>query len=139
MRKQYLLDTNILSELGRKEPNPRVVDFVSGLETAWLSMITLHEIEYGLNLLPMGKRRSHLEHVMSVLLQKYAAFIIPVDQQVAYQAARLRAMTHHSGRVLHLADSLIAGTAIVVGGVALVTRNVKDFEGLGLDLENPFL
>lgn len=139
MRKQYLLDTNILSELGRKKPNPYVIDFVSGLETAWLSIITLHEIEYGLNLLPMGKRRNHLEQVMSILLQKYAAFIVPVDQHVAYQAARLKVMAHHNGRVLHLADSLIAGTAIVAGGLAVVTRNINDFEGLGLDLENPFL
>ena len=137
MSQAYLLDTNILSELGRSQPDSKVIQFVTQQEQAWLSIITVHELEYGLSLLPEGNRRSQLAETIQLLLNQYAAFILPIQQEEAKQAALLRAAAKQQGRVLHLADALIAGSALA-HGLPIATRNVKDFEGLGIELLNPF-
>lgn len=134
---QILLDTNIISELGKPEPQQSVVDFLVSLPVAWLSTITLHELEYGLALLPEGNRRSTIENTLSGLISRYSDYVIPVQREEAQQAALLRASMRQSGRVLHLADSLIAGTA-KVHNLVIATRNIKDFEGLDVGLINPF-
>lgn len=133
----YLLDTNILSELGRPQPDPKVIQFVAQQEQAWLSMITVHELEYGLGLLPEGNRRSQLTETIELLLAQYADYVLPVQYEEAKQATVLRAKAKLNGRILHLADALIAGTALT-HGLTIVTRNVKDFEALGVELLNPF-
>lgn len=133
----YLLDTNIISELGRPEPQKSVVDFVASTPIAWLSTITLHELEYGIALIPEGSRQKAIKQVVSELVSAYGDYIIPVEQQEAQEAALLRATMKQQGKVLHLADSLIAGTA-KAHNLIVVTRNIKDFEGLGIQLNNPF-
>ncbi|WP_022952428.1 type II toxin-antitoxin system VapC family toxin [Leucothrix mucor] len=137
MMTNYLLDTNIISELGRPEPQKSVVDFVASTPIAWLSTITLHELEYGIALIPEGSRQKAIKQVVSELVSAYGDYIIPVGQQEAQEAALLRAMMKQQDKVLHLADSLIAGTA-KAHNLIVVTRNIKDFEGLGLHLKNPF-
>lgn len=137
MSQAYLLDTNILSELGRSQPDSKVIQFVAQQEQAWISIITVHELEYGLSLLPVGSRRSQLAETIQLLLNQYAAFVLPVQQEEAKQAALLRAAAKQQGRVLHLVDALIAGTALA-HDLPIATRNVKDFEGLGVELLNPF-
>jgi len=137
MMTNYLLDTNIISELGRPEPQKSVVDFVASTPIAWLSTITLHELEYGIALIPEGSRQKAIKQVVSELVSAYGDYIIPVGQQEAQEAALLRAIMKQQGKVLHLADSLIAGTA-KAHNLIVVTRNIKDFEGLGLHLKNPF-
>lgn len=136
--RQCLLDTNILSELAKPVPDPQVTHFVSGLGTAWLSIITLHEVEYGIQLLPHGKRRTQLKSMIERLLRTYADHVLPVDQAVVHQAANLKARMQQVGKVMHLADALIAGTAIA-HDLTLVTRNTKDFAGLAVDLHDPFM
>ena len=138
MSKLYLLDTNILSELGKKAPDVQVIDFVSQLDIAYLSIISVHEIEYGLQRLPKGQRRDQLNQTMTSLLQNYAGSVIPVTQHIASEAAKLRASAQQKGRILHLADALIAGTAAANSGLTIATRNVKDFVGLSVDTINPF-
>lgn len=137
MMTNYLLDTNIISELGRPEPQKSVVDFVASTPIAWLSTITLHELEYGIALMPEGSRQKAIKQVVSELVSAYGDYIIPVEQQEAQEAALLRATMKQQGKVLHLADSLIAGTA-KAHNLIVVTRNIKDFEGLGIQLNNPF-
>lgn len=137
MSQVYLLDTNILSELGKPQPDPKVVQFVAQQEQSWLSIITVHELEYGLSLLPEGNRRSQLAETIQLLLNQYAAFVLPIQQEEAKQAALLRAAAKQQGRVLHLADALIAGTALA-HDLPIATRNLKDFEDLGVELLNPF-
>lgn len=133
----YLLDTNILSELGKPHPDVQVSQLVGSLDSAWLSMITVHEIEFGIQLLPDGKRRARLASMVRHLLNTYAGQVIPVDDAIARQAARLRAGMQRQGRVVHLADTLIAGTALV-HGLTLMTCNTRDFIGLPIDLHNPY-
>lgn len=135
--KGFLLDTNVISELVKPSPNRNVVKFLSTLDNAWLSIINLHEIRYGLMLLPKGKRRSELAEKLQQLLSEYSNLIIPIDQLEAEQAALFRVNVKHQGRVLHLADSLIAGTA-KAHDLTLATRNVDDFFGIDIDITNPW-
>lgn len=137
MSQVYLLDTNILSELGKPQPNPKLIQFVAQQEQAWLSIVTVHELEYGLNLLPEGNRRSQIAETIQLLLNQYTSSVLPIQQAEASQAARLRAQAKQQGRIIHLADALIAGTALV-HGLTIATRNIKDFENLGVELINPF-
>lgn len=134
---QILLDTNIISELGKTKPQQTVIDFLTDLPVAWLSTITLHELEYGLALLPEGNRKKTITQATSTLIQYYNHYILPIKQAEAQQAALLRVLAKKNGRTLHLADSLIAGTA-QTHNLSIATRNTKDFADLGVKLINPF-
>ena len=135
--KKYLLDTNIISELAKPYPNQQVVNFVAALDKAWLSIITLHELNYGLQLLPEGGRRSQLESSITNFIEQYGTFVIPIEHKEAQISAELRAMARQRGKPCHLADSLIAGTA-KVHGLIVVTRNEKDLKCFGIEVENPW-
>lgn len=134
---KLLFDTNIISELSKPEPQKSVVDFVALTPVAWLSTITLHELEFGIALMPEGRRKLAINKTISGLVGYYGDYVIPVGRQEAQEAALLRAFREKEGTTLHLADSLIAGTA-KVHNLAVVTRNVKDFDGLDIELVNPF-
>ena len=136
--KGFLLDTNVISELVKPAPNRNVVEFLSILDSAWLSIISLHELTYGLGLLPQGNRRSELEEKLLQLLSEYSDLIIPIDQSEAEQAALFRVQAKQQGRVIHLADALIAGTA-KAHNLSLVTRNVDDFFGIDINIVNPWI
>lgn len=133
----FLLDTNIISELTKQAPDQGVVDFIADLPVAWLSVVTLHELEYGVGLLPKGKRRQAIQNVISGLVRQYEGHILPLTPNEAQEAAIFRVLRRQHGTVLHLADALIAGTA-KVHHLTVATRNVKDFEQLGIEVFNPF-
>ncbi len=133
----YLLDTNVVSEIVRVSPDPQVRSFLLEQSELWLSIIALHELEFGLNLLPQGRRREALRTALSVYLETYSDFVLPVARAEAEHAALLRVHARRAGRVLHLADALIAGTAIV-HNLILATRNVNDFSALDIDVVNPW-
>ncbi|HGG59315.1 MAG TPA: type II toxin-antitoxin system VapC family toxin [Gammaproteobacteria bacterium] len=135
--KTCLIDTNVISELARPKPDRNVIAFLSSLENAALSIISLHEIQYGIGLLPPGQRRAELEQQMARLLSEYGDSIIPVDEREAAYAASLRVQTRQQGKTLHLADSLIAGTA-AAHNMTIATRNTPDFDGIGVELVNPW-
>ena len=133
----FLLDTNVVSELVKPAPEPRVIVFLTSQTDLWLSTIVLHELDFGLNLLPRGRRRDRLASVLSMFLSEYSDQIIPVDRREAEQAAVMRAQARSLGRVLYLADALIAGTA-KVHDLSLATRNVMDFNDLDIGVTNPW-
>lgn len=135
--KPCLLDTNVISELMTNSPNRNVVNFLSDLNDSHLSVITFHELQYGLNLLPEGQRKNALTANLQNLLVEYGDCIIPVTNDIATHAALLRSDAKLQGRVVHLADALIAGTA-KLHNLVIATRNVKDFVSLGVDLVNPW-
>ena len=135
--KGFLLDTNVVSEPTRDAPDPRVVAFLSRHDELWLSAIVLHELEFGLGLLPPGRRRDGIDAALSAFVALYEDRILPLGRAEASHAAALRARARRSGRVLDLGDALIAGTASA-HDLAVATRNVRDFEGLGLDLVDPW-
>jgi predicted nucleic acid-binding protein len=122
--KAYLLDTNVISEIMTTEPNQRVIDFLAHLKESYLSVITLHELYYGLQLLPEGQRRNTITSKLQNLLTHYNDYIIPINQAIALQAAVLRADAKQQGRIVHLADALIASTAKVNNWI-VATRNTN--------------
>ena len=103
----------------------------------WLSAITLHELEYGLNLVAPGRRLEYLRNAVSVYIETYADFVLPTARAEAEEAALLRAQARLAGHVLHLADALVAGTA-KAHNLILATRNVKDFATLDFEIVNPW-
>ncbi len=133
----YLIDTNVVSELTKTLPDSGVVAFLSEHDDLWLSSVVLHELEFGLLSLPEGRRRDDLQQVLSDFIAEFDDRILPLERIEAEWAARLRAEAHLSGRVLHLGDALIAGTA-KAHGLSVATRNVKDFDGLDVNVANPW-
>ena len=133
----YLLDTNIVSEIVKFAPDVQVLTFLAEQEELWLSVIALHELEYGLNLLPPGRGREDLRTALSTYIETYADIVLPVARAEAEEAALLRVQARRAGHVLHLADALVAGTAIV-HDLILATRNIRDFAVLDVDVVNPW-
>ena len=132
-----LLDTNVISELTRSVPAPPVIAFLSVQDDLWLSALVLHELEFGLRLLPRGRRRDALRGVLSEFVRHYEDRILPVDENAAVWAARFRAEAREQGCPLDLGDALIAGTAKACD-LSVATRNATDFGGLELVLTNPW-
>ncbi len=133
----FLLDTNVLSEMTRPRPNPQVVEFLATPADLWLASLVVHELEFGLRLMPPGSRRERLQSDLLSLLEGYEDRILPVDRASAEWAARFRADAVRSGRPPDLTDILIAGTA-KANDLAVATRNVADFEGLDVEVVNPW-
>ncbi len=133
----FLLDANVVSELTRDTPEPQVIEFLAGHPDLWFSAIVLHELEFGLQLLPEGRRREDLRAMLANFIERYANRILPVAYEEGQWAARFRADARRSGRVLHLGDALIAGTARA-HDLAIATRNVGDFNGLDVETVNPW-
>ena len=133
----YLLDTNVLSELRRKLPNPRVVHWFSQrpATTLYLSVLTLGEIRKGIEVLPDPARRlTLLDWLETRLPAFFAGRILPIDAAVADRWGR---MVAQAGRPVPAIDSLLAATA-EQHGLTLVTRNLRDVKGLAVQVINPW-
>ena len=135
--KGFLIDTNVVSELTKRVPDKRVLAFLSEHDELWLSTVVLHELHYGIILLPSGRRRDGIVAVLSAFVMQYGDRILHVGYSEAIQAAEYRAQKHKSGGALDVGDALIAGTA-KANALAIATRNVRDFEFLGLQVVNPW-
>lgn len=122
----YLVDTNVLSELRRREPQPQVVTWVASrpATTLYLSVLTLGELRKGIEVLPEGARKRSLLDWLEVELPGFfAGRVLPIDAPVADRWGHLVA---RAGRPLPAIDSLLAATALT-HGLTLVTRNLRDF------------
>ena len=128
-----LLDTNILAELCRQRPDPAVERWTgSALSPFGLSVVTVEEIHFGL----ASRPNARIEAVIDRFLAERCE-ILPVTMPIARLAGTLRGQFRRSGRTRTQADMLIAATA-QVHQLPMATRNVRDFEGCGLALVNPF-
>ncbi len=136
----YLVDTNVLSEFARpKGPDERVDRWLKTTPeaTIFASVLSFAEIRRGIELLPPGKRRTDLEVWQGDLEAAFVGRLLAVTKPIADAWAKLSVQAQRSGRPLSIVDGLIAATA-VERGLALVTRNVKDFETLGVLVLNPW-
>lgn len=133
----YLLDTNVISEVIRNTPHTRVIMFLAEHDDLWLSSIVIHELEYGLQRMAQGQRRSGLQDSLLGVIAEYEDRILPLERVGAEWAARFRAQAHRFGRTLDLGDALIAGTA-KTHDLAIATRNVRDFDVLEVEVVNPW-
>ena len=133
----YMIDTNVLSELRRKSPDVGVVAWFTQRPpaTLYLSVLTLGEIRKGIETLSDEVRRQALVDWLETDLPTFfTGRVLPVDEAVADRWGRLVAA---AGRPLPAIDSLLAATALE-HDLMLVTRNVKDFAGLPVQIFNPW-
>ena len=132
-----LLDTNVLSELVRTRPEPRVMAFVADVAEPLISMLTLHELAYGAARVADLERRERLMAWVGSLRQRFEVRLVDVDADVADVAGRLRAAPTARGQPTDPMDALIAASALV-RGATVATRNVRDFEPFGVDVVDPW-
>lgn len=137
----YLLDTNVLSELMRKNPSGSVMAWFAQRPQAAMktSAITQAEILAGVALLPAGKRRDGLAQAAEEMFAtEWAEHCLPFDAAAAAHCALVRAQRVRAGRPVTAEDAQIAAIALA-NGLPLVSRNTKDFEGIdGLAMINPW-
>jgi predicted nucleic acid-binding protein len=134
-----IVDTNVISEIVKPYPSKAIVHwFINNYEDIYMTAFSTQEILYGTEIMPEGKRRTKLQSAYKKLFFKYFEnHTIPYDQWAAEEYSKLVAQARAKGRTIPRTDAQIS--AIVKSyDAALVTRNVKDFEGLGIRLFNPF-
>jgi predicted nucleic acid-binding protein len=137
---RFLLDTNVLAEAAKAEPDAPVVAWLraqSALDLA-ISVLTLGEIRKGVALLPPGPRRTALEHWLAVdLPRQFTGRVLPVDEAAARAWGDLAAGGRRLGRELPVIDGLLLATA-AVHGLTLVTRDEADCADRGVPVLNPW-
>jgi len=135
-----IIDTNVVSELMRTKPDPAVLAWFAGhaADTLFLTAVSEAELRTGAAILPAGQRRDRLVGAIDAMIaQDFAGRILPFDSPAARCYAEIAAARRAAGKPLMDADCQIA--AIIRACSAMIaTRNVKDFEGCGIDVVNPW-
>jgi len=137
----YLLDTNIISELISKNPQQNVIDFIRSLneKNIYLSVITIGEIKFGIDRLDKNsKRKKELNLWFHSLLNKFSGRILEIDIETMIIWSNITNTHKKEGITISIMDALIASSSIRYR-MNLVTRNVKDFKDIkNLKYINPF-
>lgn len=132
----FLVDANVLSEVTKPDPDPRVLDWLARHEReVAVDPIILGEIQFGIFLLPSGKRRARLEHWFQEGVERIHC--LAWEAATGLRWARLLADLRSQGQSMPIKDSLIAATALT-HGLPVATRNRRDFEKAGLEVLDPF-
>jgi toxin FitB len=135
-----IIDTNVISELAKHNPDKAVLAWADQQTTGtlWSTVITEAEILVGLELLPAGRRRDDLERAMaSVFTGLLSERILPFDGGCTKAYAQLVCLRRAKGKSISMADMQIAAIAKVRNAI-VVTRNTDDFSDCGLTLINPW-
>jgi hypothetical protein len=135
----WLIDTNIVSEWVKPRPDPGIVSWLDEVDEdrIFLSVVSLAEIRFGVERLAPGRRRDRLDRwLREELPERFEGRIVPVDVRVADACGRLLARARQVGRGLGAMDALIAATCLACD-LMLATRNLGDFDGLGVELFAP--
>ena len=136
-----ILDTNVISELQRPEPNAGVITWLDRQEPTnlYLTSITVAELMFGANSLPDGRRASQLrDAVAHVIEDQFRGRILPFDATAAFYYGTRMAACRKAGRAIGIADGQIAAIAIANNLAPVATRDVSPFEAFRLDVINPF-
>lgn len=134
-----VLDTNVVSELMRATPSPEVVAWLRDQPTGSLltTAVTVAEIRYGLERLPDGRHEAELRRIADELLGAFAGQVLPFDLDAANRYGVLVAERERAGRPMSALDAQIAAICLS-RGASLATRNVKDFAGTGVEVQDPW-
>ncbi|MXY89030.1 MAG: type II toxin-antitoxin system VapC family toxin [Gammaproteobacteria bacterium] len=136
-----LLDTNVVSELMREEPNKSVANWflTHPKRNLYFSAIGEAELRLGAAIIPPGRRRSRLfADIENTLPITFKRRILPFDSKAAQAFADIGSLCRNAGRPISTSDCQIAAIA-KSRGLRLATRNVRDFEGTGITLVDPWL
>jgi len=128
---KYLLDTNIVSELTRRTPQPEVVAWAASVPEHAVSAVTVEELWFGI----IRRPDPRVFEWVAQYLRRHA--VLPVTADIAERCGKMRGDFSRRGITRHPQDMLIAATA-QAHNLTLVTRNVRDFEHCGIALLNPF-
>lgn len=135
-----VLDTNVISEPLRRDPDPAVGEWLDRqvLETLYLTTITLAELRFGVACLPSGRRRDRLhQRIEDEVIAAFEGRILSFDEAASAAYAELRARARARGEAIAATDGYIAGIA-AAHGFAIATRDRAPFEASGLVVINPF-
>ncbi len=137
-----LLDTNVVSELMRPAPEPKVLAWLDAQPPAdvWISAVTVGEIRLGLALLPDGQRKKRLTGLAEAMFEEeFPTGCLPYDMPAAAEYAGIVAARTRRGRPISVEDAQIAAIARS-SGLTLATRNTRDFSDIDdLPLVNPWM
>jgi toxin FitB len=136
----YLLDTNIISELTKTRPEPKVISWIQATseELLYLSVLAIGEVRKGIDSLPASNRRSLLESwLANDLVLRFSGRILEVNLDVAERWGTISAQAKIAGTPLAVIDGLMAATTLH-HNLTLVTRNVKDLRVSGIKTLNPW-
>lgn len=137
----YILDTNVISELVAAQPNPNVTRWLETIDPdqVFLSAITIGELKKGIEKLPKSKRKDRLNQWLHEdLLARFLGHILPIDEITMLCWGTLNARLEVSGHPMPVMDGLLAASALQ-HRYTLVTRNVDHFQEMGISLLNPWL
>ena len=135
-----LLDTNVVSELIRKAPDPAVEAWAAGhaLEELFFSVVGEAELRYGAAILPARRRRPTLvSDIEAMLRDAFEDRVLPFDSDAAREYAEIAAARRAAGRTVAPADCQIAALARS-RGMAVATRNIRHFRDMGIEVVDPW-
>lgn len=135
-----VLDTNVISELARRVPDPGVLSWLDSLEVSEVvtTAITAAELRYGVARLPDGHRKRELTVVIrGILTEDFHGRVLPFDERASVRYAEIVTGRERIGRPIGAADAQIAAICRD-SGTTLATRNITDFEETGIELINPW-
>lgn len=136
-----VLDTNVVSEVMRPTPDPRVLAWLDEqvADGVFLTAVTAAELLYGVERMPAGRKRSTLEKAVGELLDiDFGGRILPFDSLAAIEYARIVIECERYGRPIRIADAMIAAAALAAGVDTIATRNVADFRDTGANIVDPW-
>ena len=136
----YILDTNVISELVAAKPNTKVIDWIQSIdsEQVFLSVITVGELKKGIEKLPNSKRKERLNRwLQEDLLVRFEGHLLNIDTGTMLVCGKLIARLEARGRPMPAIDALLAAIALEKQ-YTLVTRNSADFAETGVLLFNPW-
>jgi len=136
-----LLDTTVISELARKQPNPAVLRWAATMLPARLctTAITESELRFGLAIMARGRRQAELAMAVEGIFQRVVSGrVLSFDRAAARAYAEFGAARQRAGRRVGTADLQIAAIARARNVEAIATRNTPDFDGCGIPLINPW-
>jgi predicted nucleic acid-binding protein len=137
---RYLIDTCVISEIVRKAPEKKVVDWIQAQDESalFLSVITIGEIQKGISKLPEGRRRRRLQSWLGDdLPRRFIGRILEIDPEIASRWGMISGDAERRGARIPVLDGLLAATALETGMI-LVTRNTAHARAAGAQVQDPW-